>query len=327
MYYKKFRRLRKDQATRDRNAEVSLKPIDFIHPYFVVPGSGIKQEIKSLPGVYHFSIDELIKDVEQTASLDINKILLFGVIEQSDKDELGTAAYAKDNLICRAVKELAKKFPEISIATDVCLCGYTTHGHCGLVKGDKILNKETLPLLAKIAVRHAEAGAGLVAPSSMMDGQVLAIQEAFIANGINDTGIMSYAAKFASNFYGPFRDAVKSAPAFGDRKTYQLDYRTTVQALHEINADIEEGADIIIIKPAHTYLDIITSLAFDFALAEVDPKPPVVGYHTSGEYMMLKTAAQAGLLDEKEAMLEVLTAIKRAGADFIITYYAKEILK
>lgn len=326
MYYKKLRRLRKDQATRDKNAEVFLVPNDFIYPYFVVEGCGIKREIPTLPGVFHFSLDELLKDMEQLVKLGINKVLLFGVIDPALKDEHGSAAYDSNSIVCRAVKQIKPQFPQLAIATDVCLCGYTNHGHCGLVKGQKILNKETLPLLAQMALRHAEAGVDIVAPSAMMDGQVIAIREALDAQGFLKTNIMSYAAKYASNFYGPFRDAVNSAPAFGDRKTYQLDYRCGFQAIQEVTTDIDEGADIIVVKPAHTYLDIFANICLDFELGEPEDRRPIVGYHTSGEYMMIKAGAKAGLFNEKEAMTEVLTAIKRAGANFIISYYARDFL-
>jgi len=322
----RFRPTRQDQPTRDRYADVSLSPADFIAPYFVVEGTGIKKEIPSLKDVYHFSIDRLLEDVQKTIVLGIDKILLFGVLEDSLKDETGTAACQENNLVARAVADIKKKFPKLVIITDVCLCGYTTHGHCGLVRGHEILNDETLPLLAQMALTHAQAGADMVAPSSMMDGQVMAIRQALDNNGFPDTKIMSYSAKYASNFYGPFRDVVHSVPSFGDRKTYQMDYRTVQQAVEEVRADLDEGADGVMVKPAHAYLDIIQRINQYFTNHQSPiTNHQLVAYHTSGEYMMIKAAAKQGLLNEDEAMREVLTAIKRAGAELIISYYAKEI--
>ena len=318
---KRFRNLRKDQETRDKNAEIELNTNDFILPYFVVEGNGQRQPIQSLNDIYRFSVDELLLDLEEATSLGINKIILFGVIDESLKDEMGSAAYASGNLVNRAIKAIKYKYPNLQVITDVCLCGYTSHGHCGLIKMDEIENDATLPLLASMAFTHAEAGADFVAPSAMMDGQVEAIRELLTSKNMHNTKILSYSAKYASGFYGPFRDAAQSKPSFGDRRSYQMDYRTISQSTDEIAADIEEGADWVMIKPAHTYLDIIHRTKLKF------PKTPLVAYQVSGEYMMIKAEANAGFMNEHLAMTEVLSAIKRAGADYVISYYAKTFLK
>jgi len=314
---KRFRNLRKDQATRDQHTEVQVRASDFIYPYFVVAGQQKKQPIASLYGIHHFSIDTLLKDIAEVTALGINKILLFGVVDQTLKDEQGTSAYLSDNLVSSAVKAVKQEFPELLIFTDVCLCGYTSHGHCGLINGNEIDNDTTIPLLAQMALTHAQAGADFVAPSAMMDGQVEAIRKLLDSKGFHKTKILAYSAKYASNFYGPFRDAAQSSPSFGDRKSYQMDYRTIDQSTDEIGADLEEGADWVMVKPAHAYLDVIQRAKSTF------PQTPLVAYQVSGEYMMIKAAAAAGYLDEHNAMLEILTAIKRAGADYVISYYAK----
>lgn len=314
---KRFRLLRQNAETRNKYAEVKINPEDFIYPYFIVEGKNQKQTISTLPGVYRLSIDMLLKDLEEIKSLNINKILLFGVIENHLKDEKGTAGYDPDSLVCRAVRSIKAKFPEIIVFTDVCMCEYTSHGHCGLIENQDVDNDSTLPLLARIALSHARAGADFVAPSSMMDGQVWAIRNILDENGLS-TKILAYSAKYASSFYGPFRDAAASAPSFGDRKTYQMDYRTKHQGIDEIGADIEEGADWVMVKPAQSYLDIIQRASVTF------PEIPLTAYQVSGEYAMLKSAAANGLLIEEQAFTESLTAIKRAGAQFIISYYAKE---
>lgn len=315
---KRFRELRTSAAIRDKYAEVSLKTSEFIYPYFVVEGTNVKQPITSLHGISRFSIDELLIDMEETVSLGIGAILIFGVIEEKEKDENGTAAYLPGGLVAKAVKAIKKKYPSITVITDVCLCGYTSHGHCGIIHNSEILNDSTLPLLAQMALRHAEAGADFVAPSAMMDGQVEAIRKLLDEKGYAKTKTLSYSAKYSSGFYGPFRDAAHSAPSFGDRKTYQMDYRSIDQAIGEVATDIEEGAEWVMVKPAHTYLDIIQRIKSNF------PEVPLVAYQVSGEYMMIKAAAQAGLMNEEPAMLEALTAIKRAGANYIISYYAKD---
>ena len=314
---KRFRTFRTDQATRDRYADVSLNVQDFIYPYFVVEGEGIVEPIATMPGINRYSIDTLVDDVLQVKALGIDKVLLFGVVSDEVKDERGTAAYAEDNLISRTVRAIKKASPETIVFTDVCLCEYTSHGHCGLLHHHDVDNDTTLPLLAEMAYQHAKAGADFVAPSAMMDGQVEAIKRRLSMAGLS-TRVLAYSAKYASAFYGPFRDAADSAPSFGDRKTYQMDYRTHDQGLEEIAADLEEGADWTMVKPALPYLDVIARAVERF------PRVPMVAYQVSGEYAMLKAAARAGYLDEQRVVYESLIAIKRAGANYIITYYAKE---
>ena len=316
---KRFRTFRTNQATRDRYADVAVSVQDFIYPYFVVEGEGVVEPIPTMPGINRYSIDTLVKDVQEVKALGIDKVLLFGVVGDDVKDERGTAAYADDNLISRAVRAIKQASPETIVMTDVCLCEYTSHGHCGLLHHHDVDNDTTLPLLAEMAYQHAKAGADFVAPSAMMDGQVEAIKQRLRETGFADkTKVLAYSAKYASAFYGPFRDAADSAPAFGDRKTYQMDYRTHDQGLEEIEADLEEGADWTMVKPALPYLDMIARAVERF------PQVPMVAYQVSGEYAMLKAAANAGYLDEQRVVYESLIAIKRAGAQYIITYYAKE---
>jgi porphobilinogen synthase len=316
----RFRPFRKDQQTRDLYAQVSVSPADLIYPYFLVDGTNQRQPIGSMTGIDRLSVDGLLPDVEEALKLGIDKFLLFGVIDDKFKDDKGSAAYSRENLISRAVTAIRGHFPEATVITDVCLCEYTSHGHCGLVQGQGVDNDSTLPLLAEMALSHARAGASFVAPSAMMDGQVEAIRKLLDANGLS-TKILAYSAKYASGFYGPFRDAAGSAPSFGDRKSYQMDYRSIDQALDEAGADIDEGADWIMVKPAHTYLDIIQRMRQKFQTITL------AAYQVSGEYMMIKAAAGAGYLNEEAAMLEALTSIKRAGADKIITYYAKDFVR
>jgi porphobilinogen synthase len=319
---KRFREFRKDQATRDKYADVALGAKDFIYPYFVVEGEGVKEEISTMPGIYRFSIDTLVTDVKECYALGIDKVLLFGVIEDSLKDERGSLAYAEDALVCRAVRAIKAAIPEVCVITDVCLCEYTSHGHCGLLHNHDVENDATLPLLAEMAYVHAKAGADFVAPSAMMDGQIEALDKRLREAGLRDKcKILAYSAKYASAFYGPFRDAADSTPSFGDRKTYQMDYRTHDQGLEEIAADIEEGADWTMVKPAMPYLDMIARGVERF------PQLPMVAYQVSGEYSMLKAAARMGYLDEQRVVYESLIAIKRAGAQYIISYYAKEYLQ
>lgn len=319
---KRFREFRKDQATRDKYADVAVDVKDFIYPYFVVEGEGVRDEISTMPGIYRFSIDTLVEDVKECYALGIDKVLLFGVIEDHLKDERGSLAYAEDALICRAVKAIKAAQPEVCVITDVCLCEYTSHGHCGLLHDHDVENDSTLPLLAEMAYVHAKAGADFVAPSAMMDGQIEALDKRLREAGLRDKcKILAYSAKYASAFYGPFRDAADSAPAFGDRKTYQMDYRTHDQGLEEIAADIEEGADWTMVKPAMPYLDMIARGVERF------PNIPMVAYQVSGEYSMLKAAAKLGYLDEQRVVFESLIAIKRAGAQYIISYYAKEYMQ
>ncbi len=332
---KRFRTYRKNQNTRDKYADVSLSAQDFIYPYFVVEGKGVVEPIATMPGINRYSIDTLVKDVQEISALGIDKVLLFGVVSDDVKDERGTAAYAEDSLIVRAVRAIKQTLPQTIVFTDVCLCEYTSHGHCGLlterreaaVEGgviQKIIdvdNDSTLPLLAEMAYQHAKAGADFVAPSAMMDGQVEAIKRRLHEGGLDvKTKVLAYSAKYASAFYGPFRDAADSAPLFGDRKTYQMDFRTHDQGLEEIQADLEEGADWTMVKPALPYLDVIARAVERF------PQTPMVAYQVSGEYSMIKAAAQTGFLDEQRIVYESLIAIKRAGAKYIITYYAKEYL-
>ena len=319
---KRFRPYRLTPEIRDKYADVSINVKDFIYPYFVVEGDGVKEEISTMPGIYRFSIDTLVEDVKEIYALGIDKVLLFGVIDDNQKDERGSLAYAEDALVCRAVKAIKAAQPEVCVITDVCLCEYTSHGHCGLLCNHDVDNDSTLPLLAEMAYVHAKAGANFVAPSAMMDGQIEALDKRLREAGLRDKcKILAYSAKYASAFYGPFRDAADSAPSFGDRKTYQMDYRTHDQGLEEIAADIEEGADWTMVKPAMPYLDMIARGVERF------PQTPMVAYQVSGEYSMLKAAAKLGYLDEQRVVFESLIAIKRAGAQYIISYYAKEYMQ
>lgn len=317
---KRFRLFRKDAATREQHANISIQADDFIYPLFIVEGTCQKQTIKTLPEVFRFSLDELDNELADLSTLGINKVLLFAVIDDKLKDSHGTAGYDPESLVCRAIRLVKATYPQITVFTDVCLCEYTSHGHCGLLDGVAVDNDNTLPILARIALAHAQAGADFVAPSAMMDGQVEAIRSVLTSSGMK-TKILSYSAKYASSFYGPFREAAASAPAFGDRKTYQMDYRTKDQGIDEIAADIDEGADWVMVKPAQAYLDIIYRASVCF------PEVPLAAYQVSGEYAMLKNAATAGLLNEEQAFTESLTAIKRAGAQYIISYYAKEFIR
>jgi porphobilinogen synthase len=318
---KRFRQFRLTQAIRDSYADVTpIEASDFIYPYFVAEGEHVKEPIPSMEDIYRFSIDELLVDVEETLSLGIDKVLLFGVIPNEQKDETGSAGYKPDNIISRAVRALKARFPQLIVFTDICLCEYTSHGHCGLLCNPDVDNDSTLPLLAEMAYQHAVAGADFVAPSAMMDGQIEALRKRLDSEGLK-TKIMAYSAKYASAYYGPFRDAAGSAPSFGDRKTYQMDYRTKNQALEEIQADIEEGTDWIMVKPALAYLDIIYRASQRF------PDYPMVAYQVSGEYSMLLNGARQGFFDEQRIFSESLTAIRRAGAKYIISYYAKKFMK
>lgn len=319
---KRFRTLRLSQAIRDQYADVPpISPETFIYPYFVMEGNGVKEEISTMEGVFRFSIDQLLIDIEELLSFGINKVLLFGVIPQEEKDERGSAAYQPDNIISKTVRAIKEHFPQVIVFTDVCLCEYTSHGHCGLLCDCDVDNDSTLPLLAEMAYQHALAGADFVAPSAMMDGQVEAIRQRLDKEGLTRTKVLAYSAKYASSYYGPFRDAADSAPSFGDRKTYQMDFRTKDQGLEEIAADIAEGADWIMVKPALAYLDIVCRAH------QMYPNYPMVTYQVSGEYSMLKNGAKQGYFDEKKIFFESLVAMKRAGADYIISYYAKDFFK
>jgi porphobilinogen synthase len=295
--------------------ETTLRVDDFVYPLFVLHGRGVREPITSMPGQYRFSIDELLKECKDAASMGIPAVLLFGV--PRDKDPRGTEAYAEDGIIQQAVRAVKDTIPDLLVITDVCLCEYTSHGHCGVVEDGRVKNDPTLELIARTAVSHAEAGADVVAPSDMMDGRVAAIREGLDEAGFPETPIMAYSAKYASAFYDPFREAADSTPQFGDRRSYQMDPANAVEAMREVALDVDEGADIVMVKPALPYLDIISRVKGEFGL-------PVAAYSVSGEYAMLKAAGQLGWLDEDRAMLEALTGIRRAGADIIITYFAKD---
>jgi len=311
----RFRRLRRTEALRRLVRETRLSPEGFVYPLFVVHGSGVRNAIPSMPGQHQLSVDQLAAEAAELRSLGIPAVLLFGI--PSAKDEQGSGAYAPDGIVQQAVRALKQADPELLVITDVCLCEYTSHGHCGIIKDGDVDNDATLPLLARTALSHAQAGADMVAPSAMMDGQVAAIRDALDESGFPHIPIMAYSAKYASAFYGPFREAAESAPQFGDRRGYQMDPPNVREALREIEADIDEGADIVMVKPALAYLDVISRACECCDL-------PLAAYNVSGEYAMIKAAAANGWLDERRVTLEVLTAIKRAGADIIITYHAKE---
>jgi len=312
----RLRRLRRTEMLRALVRENRVDTGDLVYPIFVVEGTGIKREISSMPGIFRFSPDKLDSEVEEVVRVKIPAVLLFGLPEH--KDEVGSSAYDPEGVVQQAIRTIKKSVPELLVFTDVCLCQYTSHGHCGIVVGDQIDNDQTLPLLAKIALSHAEAGADIVAPSDMMDGRVKAIRGMLDVNGFQHIPILSYAAKYASAFYEPFREAAESAPQFGDRRSYQMDPPNVREALREVEQDIAEGADIIMIKPALAYLDVIRQVRNTFNY-------PLAAYNVSGEYAMVKAAVRQGWLEERKAVLEILTAIKRAGADIIITYHAKEV--
>ncbi len=311
----RHRRLRRSAGLRALVRETRLHPSQLVVPLFVRPGEGVRRPIGSMPGVAQTSVDEMLRDAERAAALGIGGIILFGIPD--GKDAEGTAAWDEQGPVARGVRALKRAFPDLVTMTDVCLCEYTSHGHCGVLRGDTVDNDATLALLAREAVCHAAAGADVVAPSDMMDGRVAAIRAALDASGHGDVPILSYAAKYASAFYGPFREAAESTPQFGDRRGYQMDVGNTNEALREVRADVEEGADLIMVKPAGPCLDIIRRVREAFDL-------PLSAYQVSGEYAMIKAAAANGWLDERRAMMESLLAIRRAGADFILTYFAFE---
>jgi len=299
--------------------ETRLRLEDFIYPMFVAPGQGVRQEVPSMPGVFRLSVEKLVEEAKEVAGLGIPGVLLFGLPQE--KDETGSEAASPKAAVQQAVRRLKKEVPDLVVITDVCLCGYTSHGHCGLLRpGGEVDNDATLEVLAQVAVSHAQAGADIVAPSDMMDGRVGAIREALDETGLEMTAILSYAVKYASSFYGPFRDAADSAPQFGDRRAYQMDPANAREAIREAALDVEEGADILMVKPAMPYLDILARLRPEFDL-------PLAAYQVSGEYAMIKAAAGKGWLDETAVMLESLLSIKRAGADLILTYFAKQAAK
>ena len=309
------RRLRRSPAIRDVVRETKLSPEDLIYPLFACPGSDVRQEVPSMPGVFQLSVDQIVIEATAAATEGVRGVLLFGLPES--KDSTGSAADNSTAPVQSAIRAIKKEIPELLVITDVCLCEYTSHGHCGIIDGTNIVNDATVNRLTSVAVSHAEAGADLVAPSDMMDGRIGAIRDALDTNQFDDVGIMAYAAKYCSAYYGPFRDAADSTPAFGDRRTHQMDPANVDEALREVELDLEEGADIVMVKPALHYLDVITRVKSEF-------RCPTAAYHVSGEYSMLKAAALNGWIDESRAMLEALTAIKRAGADILVTYYARE---
>ncbi|MFQ5802205.1 MAG: porphobilinogen synthase [Candidatus Methylomirabilales bacterium] len=309
------RRLRRSETIRRMMRETTLHVDDLIMPLFVVHGSGIRQEIPPMPGNYRLSVDQLTREVKEIAGLGIPAVILFGIPEH--KDAYGSEAYDKDGIIHQAVRAIKDSVSDLLVITDTCLCEYTSHGHCGVVEHGSVKNDPTLELLAKAALSQAEAGADMVAPSDMMDGRVAAIREALDTDGFEEVAIMAYAAKYASSFYGPFREAAEATPQFGDRRSYQMDPANAAEALREVAMDIEEGADIVMVKPALAYLDVVWRVRTEFDV-------PVAAYSVSGEFAMVKAAARLGWLEDERVMCEILTAIKRAGADLILTYFAKD---
>jgi porphobilinogen synthase len=309
------RRLRRNETVRRMLRETSLSPSDFIYPLFIVEGKGVRKEISSMPGCFQESIDLAVNNAKETFSLGVPAVILFGIPEH--KDETGSGAYDENGIIQRAIMAIKDTVPELYVITDVCLCEYTSHGHCGIVKEGEVLNDPTVELLARESLSHARAGADMVAPSDMMDGRVAAIREALDGGGFTGVPIMSYAAKFASAYYGPFREAAESTPQFGDRRSYQMDPPNRREAMREVALDIEEGADIVMVKPALAYLDIISDVRDSFDV-------PVAAYNVSGEYSLIKAAGRLGWVDEERVMMETLVAMKRAGADLILTYFAKD---
>ena len=314
----RLRRLRGSESIRNMVQETRLTVKEFVYPLFVAHGSGVKEAIEPMPGQFQMSIDVLSEEVGEAAELGIPSVLLFGL--PAEKDPLGLEGYDPEGIVQEAVRMIKKNHPKMMVVTDVCMCEYTDHGHCGVIENGKVDNDQTLELLGKTAVSHVQAGSDLPAPSAMMDGQVWAIRQALNANGYDDIPIMGYAAKYSSGFYGPFREAAGSTPQFGDRKSYQMDPANARMAMREIEADVAEGADIVMVKPALAYLDVIRQAKDRFDL-------PLAAYNVSGEYSMIKAAASLGWVDEKTVTMEVLTSIKRAGADTILTYHAKEVAK
>jgi porphobilinogen synthase len=309
------RRLRRSAAIRSLVREARLSRDDFVLPLFVCAGKSVRREVSSMPGVFNLSVDEVTNEASSAFDKGVRSVILFGLPET--KDELASGAYAEDGVVQQAIRAIRAAVPDLVVVADTCLCEYTSHGHCGVVRGGEVLNDESLELIAKTALSQAEAGADIVGPSAMMDGQVGAIRETLDASGFEQVAIMAYAVKYASAFYGPFREAADSAPAFGDRRAYQMDPPNAREAMREAELDYSEGADILMVKPASVYLDILKMVRDRFDV-------PVAAYHVSGEYALVKAAAQKGWIDEERVMLETLTSIKRAGADIILTYYARE---
>lgn len=312
------RRMRKNDAFRSLVRETHLSADQLVYPLFVIPGKNKKEEVPSMPGVFRLTVDLLAAEAKECLSLGIKSVILFGLPEK--KDPVGTGAHIKDGIIQRAIKELKKKVPEMLVITDVCLCEYTDHGHCGCLINKEVDNDATLEILAKVALSHAQAGADMVAPSDMMDGRVAEIRATLDENNFESVPIMSYAVKYASAFYGPFREAADCAPSFGDRRSYQMDPANVREAMREATLDVDEGADILMVKPAVAYLDVISKLREEFDL-------PIAAYHVSGEYAMIQAAAEKGWIDGEKVMAETLLSIRRAGADIIITYFAKEMAR
>jgi len=312
------RRLRRTEALRSLVREAKLTRDDFVLPLFVCSGTNVRREVSSMPGVFNLSVEETAAEVSRAFDMGIRSVIVFGLPEA--KDEIASGAYAEDGIVQRALRAIKKSTPDVIAMADTCLCEYTSHGHCGVVRDNDVVNDESLKLLAKTALSQAEAGADVVAPSAMMDGQVAAIREALDNSGFEHTPVMAYAVKYASGFYGPFREAADSAPAFGDRRAYQMDPPNAREAMREAQLDYEEGADILMVKPATVYLDVLRMVRERFDC-------PLAAYHVSGEYALIKAAAQKGWIDEQRVMLETLTSIKRAGADIILTYYAREAIK
>jgi len=312
------RRMRRTENLRRMIRETRLSVDNLIYPLFVVPGEKVRRPVASMPGVFQLSRDEVVREAKEVAKLKIPAVILFGVPEE--KDERGSEAYSQSGVVQQAVKAIKDATPDLVVITDVCLCEYTSHGHCGILKGQEVDNDATLDVIARIAISHAKSGADIVAPSDMMDGRVRAIRQALDENGFSQTAIMAYSAKYCSGFYGPFREAAHSAPQFGDRRSYQMDIANAEEAIREVTMDIEEGADIVMVKPALAYLDIIRTVKnmFDF---------PLAAYNVSGEYAMVKAACERGWLEEKRIVMEILTAIRRAGADMILTYFAKDVAR
>lgn len=312
------RRLRRSEVLRSLVREARLAREDFVLPLFVCTGSGVRREVSSMPGVFNLSVDEAVREASNAFETGLRAVILFGLPET--KDEVASGAYAEDGIVQQAARAVKRAVPNMLVIADTCLCEYTSHGHCGVVRRGEVLNDESLELIARTAVSQAQAGADIVAPSAMMDGQVGAIREALDNEGFDQIAIMSYAVKYASAFYGPFREAADSAPSFGDRRAYQMDAANAREAMREAELDYTEGADILMVKPATAYLDILKMVRDRFDL-------PMAAYHVSGEYAMIKAAAERGWIDERRVMLETLTCIKRAGADMIITYYAQEAVR
>ena len=315
---KRFRRLRNNPIVRDMVRETILTKNDLIYPLFAIHGKNVKNPVKSMPGVFQMSIENLVEECKEVAALGVPAVILFGIPEH--KDEAGSDAYDDEGIIQQAIRAIKREVKNLLVIGDVCMCEYTSHGHCGVLDGERIMNDESVELYAKIALAQAKAGVDMIAPSDMMDGRVQAIREALDDNGYQDIPIMSYSAKYASAYYGPFRDAAEGAPKFGDRKSHQMDIANSDEAVREVEEDIYEGADIVMVKPAGPYLDIIYRVKQEFGM-------PTAAYQVSGEYSMIKAAGQLGWVDEERVMIESLTAIKRAGADMILTYFAKDVAK